>query len=66
MMPITEVSTDLLVRRTRLAQAVAALAIGIAQGECTPPDVELQALAQLCEEQWLPQEAARVRRWMAP
>lgn len=55
-----------LARRTRLAGAVAALAIGIERGECTPLPVELEALAQLCEEQWLPSEAARVRRWMNP
>lgn len=53
-------------RRTRLAGCIAKMADAIAAGELTPSVVELQALAQLCEEQWLPSEAARVRRWMTP
>ncbi|HMF61630.1 MAG TPA: hypothetical protein VK595_14715 [Vicinamibacterales bacterium] len=51
-------------RRARLQAAVHNLAVAIERGECTPTRVELEALAQLCQEQWLPAEAARVRRWM--
>lgn len=51
-------------RRLRLREAIDKMAAAIATGECQPPSaVELDALAQLCEEQFLPCEAARVRRW---
>lgn len=52
-------------RKRRLAEAVAKLAIDIANGECTPALVELQALAYICEEHGLPAEAMRVRWWIA-
>lgn len=52
-------------RRVRLRQAVAKMAVAIAAGECEPPaPVEIEALAQLCDEHFLLSEAARVRRWM--
>jgi hypothetical protein len=41
------------------------MAVAIANGECTPAIVELEALAQICDEQGLPQEAARVRQWIS-
>jgi hypothetical protein len=52
-------------RRLRLKDAVARLALALANEECIPTLVELQALAELCEAQYLPAEAARVRRWIA-
>jgi hypothetical protein len=55
---------DLLSRR-RLKAAIAKLALAIANGEVTPLPLELQALAEICETENLPIEAARVRRWMA-
>lgn len=48
----------------RLAQCVAELGAAIASGEVTPEWMELQALALICDENKLPIEAARVRRWM--
>jgi hypothetical protein len=52
-------------RRARLAEAVAKLAMAIATGAVAPHALELQALASLCEDHFLPREAARVRRWAA-
>jgi hypothetical protein len=51
-------------KRHRLADAVDRLTLALALGEVTTSRVELEILAQLCEEQWLPCEAARVRRWL--
>lgn len=53
-------------RRQRLRTAIAKMATAIADGECTPTRVELEAVAALCTEYFLPVELARVRRWMAP
>lgn len=53
-------------RRQRLRDAIAKMAIAIAEGECTPTRDELNAVAALCTEYFLPVELARVRRWMAP
>lgn len=53
-------------RRQRLRDAIAKMATAIANGDCTPSRVELEALVLLCQEQFLPVEAARVMRWMAP
>lgn len=53
-------------RQARLHAAVGKLADAIAAGEVTPLEVELEALALLCEEQYLLLDAARVRRWMTP
>lgn len=53
------------VRKRRLAECVAALAIAIADGKVVPELVELQALAYLCDEHGLPTEAMRVRWWIA-
>lgn len=52
-------------RRLRLREAIGKMADAIAAGDLTPLPIELEALAQLCDEQFLPSEAARVRRWMA-
>ncbi len=53
-------------RRQQLRECIAKMADAIAAGACDPVDVELQALVQICEEHFLPVEAARVRRWMGP
>ena len=50
--------------RTRLASAVAQLAIAIDAGEVEPIVLELRIIAGLCDDHQLPTEAARVRRWM--
>ncbi len=50
--------------RDHLRRCVADLAVLIADGEITPMYEELQALAEACERQQLPEDAARVRRWM--
>lgn len=50
--------------RETLRRCVAELALAIAAGDVTPLFEELQALAVACDEQGLPAEAARVRRWM--
>jgi hypothetical protein len=50
--------------RTRLAEAVAKLAVAIASGRCLPTLDELEALASICIAHDLPAEAARIRRWM--
>ena len=53
-------------RGKRLADCIARMAAAIAAGECIPPSqVELDAIAALCDEYHLYAEAARVRRWMA-
>jgi hypothetical protein len=52
--------------RDELIEAVAALAVAIDAGELTPEILELQALAVICEAQGLTDEAARIRRWIAP
>lgn len=52
-------------RRLELRDAVTRLAIAIAHGEVTPQPIELEALAQICAEHFLPVEAARIRRWIA-
>jgi hypothetical protein len=51
-------------RRERLRNAVAAKERAIASGEAPDP-IELEPLAQLCVDHFLPVEAARVRRWIA-
>jgi hypothetical protein len=53
-----------LLHRRRLKAAVDKLALAIAKGDVTPLPLELQALAEICETENLPIEAARVRRWM--
>jgi len=52
-------------QRERLRNAVTGLGAAIASGEVTPTPGELEALAQICVDHFLPVEAARVRRWMA-
>ena len=52
-------------RRLELRDAVARMATAIARGELTPTPHELEALAQICADHFLPVEAARVRRWRA-
>jgi hypothetical protein len=52
-------------QRLRLRECVGKLAIAIANGECTPQLIELQALVEICEARELPIEAARIRRWIA-
>ena len=63
-MSVVPLSTS--TRRERLREAVAKMADAMATGACTPSRVELEALALVCEDQFLPTEAARVRRWMTP
>lgn len=58
--------TTIAQRRQRLRDAIAKMAPAIAAGECTPTRVELEALVLLCNEHFLPVEAARVMRWMTP
>ena len=53
-------------RQLQLKASVGKLARAIANEEVTPTLVELAALAQICETENLPMEAARVRRWMLP
>lgn len=60
------VATDTTERRLRLRTAIERMSAAILAGECEPPTVDdLRALAELCNEHFLPVEAARVRRWMA-
>jgi hypothetical protein len=58
--------TTFAARRQQLRECIAKMATAIASGDCTPERVELAALVQICQEHFLPVEAARVRRWMAP
>lgn len=51
-------------RRARLVECVSRLAALIEAGVVTPERIELEALAQICERQFLRPEAARVRRWI--
>jgi hypothetical protein len=51
-------------RRGDLRDAVGRMATAIAAGEIHMDRTELEALAQICEEHFLPVEAARVRRWI--
>lgn len=53
-------------RRQRLREAIAKMATAIANGDCTPSRVELEAILVMCHEHFLPVEAARVLRWMTP
>lgn len=50
-------------RRQRLREVIAKMADAIADGEEAPSRPELRELAGLCEDYFLPVEAARVRRW---
>jgi hypothetical protein len=50
--------------RDTLQRCIRELGVAIASGECTPLIVELEALAEICDDARLPAEAARVRRWM--
>jgi len=52
-------------RRDDLRHAVEQLATALVRGEVHMSATELEALAQLCAEHFLPVEAARVRRWKA-
>jgi hypothetical protein len=52
-------------RRGDLREAVGRMATAIAHGEIAPTPCELEALAQICAEHFLPVEAARIRRWIA-
>jgi len=51
-------------RRARLVDAVDKMAEAIDAGQLEPHPRELEALAQICERQFLRPEAARVRRWI--
>ena len=51
-------------QRARLIDAVAQLARAFDRGDAEPTRKDLDAIAFLCDEYQLPQEAARVRRWM--
>lgn len=51
---------------TRTQRMITELAAAIANGEVTPGPWELEALAVICDDEQLPAEAARVRRWMEP
>lgn len=53
-------------RRQHLREAIAKLALVIAEGGGTPSQVELHRIIELCHDHFLPTEAARVRRWMTP
>lgn len=53
-----------LARRQHLAEAVAKLADELDRGELAPSRLELRILAELCVEQFLPCEAARLHRWL--
>jgi hypothetical protein len=55
---------DASARRARLVGCVTKLAALIESGTMTPEPIELEALAQICERQFLRPEAARVRRWI--
>ena len=50
--------------RAELIEAIPKLAHAIETGEVEPDLQELQALAVLCDSQQLPDEAARIRRWI--
>jgi hypothetical protein len=50
--------------RARLRRCVAELAVAIDAGECTPDPAELLIMAIVCDRQGLPDEAARLRRWV--
>jgi len=52
-------------RREDLRHAVDELAEQLATGAIRMDVTELEALAQICAEHFLPVEAARVRRWKA-
>jgi hypothetical protein len=64
MQPVAPDSGFVQLRRTRLAEAIAKMATAIDLGECVPTLEELKAVVQTCDEQQLPAEASRVRRWM--
>jgi hypothetical protein len=53
-------------RQQRLRASIAILADRIVAGEMTTSQIELEQVVGLCEDYALPQEAARVRRWMTP
>lgn len=53
-------------RRERLRASVARWADRIAAEAYYPAPDELTAVVALCQEYFLPVEAARVRRWMTP
>jgi hypothetical protein len=58
--------TTFAARRQQLRECIAKMATAIANGDCTPERVELEVLVLICQEHFLPVEAARVRRWMTP
>lgn len=51
-------------RRQRLRAGIAKMAEAIANEGYAPSQVELDRLIELCQEYFLPVEAARVKRWM--
>lgn len=52
-------------RRERVRDKIATTAAAIANGERIS-HAELNAILELCQKYFLPVEAARVMRWMAP
>lgn len=58
--------TTFTARRERARASVTRWADRIAAGVYWPSAAELIALVELCEDHFLPVEAARVRRWMMP
>lgn len=52
-------------RRERVREKIATTAAAIANGERIS-HAELNAILELCQKYFLPVEAARVMRWMAP
>lgn len=51
-------------RRHRLAAAVEDLFVRFERHQEIPSRPELEALAGLCQDEFLPQEAARLHRWL--
>lgn len=57
-----ELSEAARTRRQRLAAGVEHILIAIADGDVLPETIELDALAQLCDDAQLPTQAARLRQ----
>jgi len=64
MQAVTPDSGFVQLRKTRLAECIAQMAIAIDRGTVTPTEPELRALVQVCDDSQCPAEASRVRRWM--
>lgn len=56
--------TTIAQRRQRLREAIAQIAEAIATEGAVPSRVDLNQILGLCQEYFLPVEAARVQRWM--